>query len=250
MNAVPAAEPLRGRVAIVTGAGKPAGMGSAVAQRLAALGATVASLDMRIPEERADDPHAIECDVMDRESVVSAVEHVAAELGRPTILINCAGMDRLSPNTWDMSTEDWQRVVGVNLDGAWWMTREVVPHMQAEGFGRVVFIGSNAARIGGFGVGHSPAYSAAKAALSGLTVALSSQLEADGIRVNMICSGPTGTTGTPPSDVERAEYLREHPLGYGTAKPLTDAVEYLVGSSGDWISGAVMNVSGGEFRGF
>lgn len=250
MNAVPAIDTLHGRVAIVTGAGKPTGMGSTIAQRLTALGATVASLDMRIPEQRAGEPYAIECDVMDRDSVVSAVELVATELGRPTILINCAGMDRLSPNTWDMSSDDWQRVVGVNLDGAWWMTREVVPHMQAEGFGRVVFIGSNAARIGGFGVGHSPAYSAAKAALSGLTVALSSQLEAVGIRVNMICSGPTGTTGTPPSDAERAEYLREHPLGYGTAKPLADAVEYLVTSSGDWISGAVMNVSGGEFRGF
>lgn len=242
--------PLAGRVAIVTGAGKPTGMGAAIATRLRELGAVVAAFDTRIPDELSPGIRGYECDVVDREAVRRSVAQVAQELGPPTIVINCAGMDRLSPHTWDMEDADWQRVVGVNLDGAWWVTRAAVPHMQHEGFGRVVFISSNAARIGGFGVGHSPAYSAAKAALGGLAVALSSQLEADGIRVNTICSGPTGTTGTPPSEEERAAYLVEHPLGYGTAQPLVDAVEYLCRSSGDWISGTVMNVSGGEFRGF
>lgn len=242
--------PLAGRVAIVTGAGKPTGMGAAVSARLRDLGAVVAALDMALPDQLADGLHGYECDVVDRDAVARTVARVAKELGAPTIVVNCAGMDRLSPNTWDMADEDWQRVVGVNLDGSWWVTKAAVPFMQKEGFGRVVFIGSDAARIGGFGIGHSPAYSAAKAALSGLTVALSSQLEANGIRVNMICSGPTGTTGTPPSAEEEAAYLAAHPLGFGTAKPLTDAVEYLCRDSGDWISGAVMNVSGGEFRGF
>ena len=242
--------PLAGRVAIVTGAGKPTGMGAAVAARLRELGADVAALDVQLPGALPPGVRGYACDVMDRDAVARTVERVAEELGPPTIVINCAGMDRLSPHTWDMADDDWRRVVGVNLDGAWWVTSAAVPHMQDAGFGRVVFISSNAARIGGFGVGHSPAYSAAKAALGGLAVALSSQLEADGIRVNTICSGPTGTTGTPPSAEERAAYEAEHPLGFGTARPLVDAVEYLCRSSGDWISGAVMNVSGGEFRGF
>lgn len=244
------ARPLASRVAIVTGGGKPTGMGASVAERLRLLGATVAVVDRALPDRVANGLHGYECDVSNRVAVQQTIRRIAADLGTPTIVVNCAGMDRQSPNTWDMRDDDWRDVVGANLDGAWWVTKAAVPGMQREGFGRVVFIGSNAARIGGFGIGHSPAYSAAKAALSGLTVALSSQLEADGIRVNMICSGPTGTTGTAPTPEEESEYLREHPLGYGTAKPITDAIEYLCCSSGDWISGAVMNVSGGEFRGF
>lgn len=238
---------LAGQVALVTGGGK--GIGRCIGDTLRSDGATVVLVDVRPPDAGVDGMDFRQCDVADREGIQQVVNDVAAQYGRLDIVVSNAGMDRLSPDTWNMDPQTWSLVLDVNLNGAWWTASAAIPAMIDQGSGRIVFIGSNAARLGGFGVGHSPAYSAAKAGLNGLVVALSSQLEGHGIRVNTISPGPTGTTGTPPSQAEAAEYLRTHPLGYGTAQPIADAVRYLVGSSGDWISGTVLNVSGGEHRG-
>ncbi|MGW0805110.1 SDR family NAD(P)-dependent oxidoreductase [Nonomuraea sp. NPDC002799] len=240
---------LTGKVAFVTGGAR--GIGRCVADVLAADGATVVVADRRIEGVTAADGIARvhQADVAVREEISEAVRATAAEFGGIDILVNNAGMDAARPDTWNQQPDEWTRVIDVNLNGAWWCTSAALPHMIPRGGGRVVFIGSNAARLGGFGVGHSPAYSAAKAALSGLVVALSSQLEQFGIRVNAISSGPTGSTGTPPTDEERAEFLGKSPLGYGGPEPIAAAVRYLVHPSGDWVSGSVMNVSGGEHRG-
>ena len=111
----------------------------------------------------------------------------------------------------------------------------------------MVIISSVAARAGS--QIYSPAYAAAKAGLLGLTVGLAVQLEPFGILVNAITPGPTGSTGTPLTETERSEYIAAHPLGFGGAQPIADAVTYLLKGSGDWVSGAVMNVNGGDWRG-
>jgi NAD(P)-dependent dehydrogenase (short-subunit alcohol dehydrogenase family) len=119
--------------------------------------------------------------------------------------------------------------------------------MVDHGGGKVVFISSVAARLGGRGF--SPAYAAAKAGLLGLSTALAVQLEDTGILVNAVMPGTLGTTGSPLTDSETAEYLRTYPLGFGGPAPVAAAVEYLLDTSGDWISGAHLNVSGGRLRG-
>src|SRR5262249_61825211 len=104
----------------------------------------------------------------------------------------------------------------VDLSGAWWCARAVIPHMIARRRGRIIFISSASARRGSHGI--SAAYNAAKAGLIGLTIALSVQLEGHGIRVNAVAPGPTGTR-PPMTPAERAAFEAEHPLGLGGTPP-------------------------------
>jgi 3-oxoacyl-[acyl-carrier protein] reductase len=190
---------------------------------------------------------AVECDIADPSSAEQLARTVRDEFGGVDGLVNNAGIDAPPGTAWDITEHDWARVIDVNLSGAWWCTRAVLPVMRAQRYGRIVFISSVAARMGNADI--SPAYGAAKAGLIGLTVALSAQVEADDILVNAITPGPTGDTGRPMSADERADYLRSHPLGFGGAQPVADGVRFLLGPSGDWLSGSVLNISGGEFRG-
>lgn len=247
---VPMTSRLAGQVAVVTGASK--GIGRCIAETLAAERVRVVGIDLKPPQ----DDSASACyqelflgDVSDRDVIREIVRRTVAAEGRIDILVNNAGMDLLCPDTWNMDDDSWSRVIDVNLNGTWWVTSAVVPTMISQGSGRIVFIGSISCRNWGFGIGNSPAYKASKAGLIGLVLALSGQLERHGILVNGINAGPTGNTGTLPTEEERHAYLASHPLGYGGPEPIAAAVRYLVDSSGDWITGAMMNVSGGEIRG-
>ena len=138
-------------------------------------------------------------------------------------------------------------MIDTNLSGAWWCTAAVLGHMRDRRSGRIIFISSGSARVGDREI--SVAYNASKAGLVGLTIGLSTHVEASGILVNAIAPGYTGT-GQPMGDEERAQYATEHPLGVVGPGPVADACVYLASSSGDWISGAVLNVSGGWVRGW
>jgi 3-oxoacyl-[acyl-carrier protein] reductase len=119
--------------------------------------------------------------------------------------------------------------------------------MKERGSGRIVFISSGSARIAEHDI--SVAYNASKAGLIGLTIGLSVHLEPFGILVNAVAPGPTGT-GHPMTERQRTAYLEQFPLGLGGPEPIADAVRYLARGSGNWVSGAVLNVSGGWVRGF
>ena len=154
---------------------------------------------------------------------------------------------RAAGRAWAIGEEEWREVIDTDLSGPWWCTRAALPHMMARHRGRIIFISSGSARIGDPEI--SVAYNAAKAGLIGLTVGLAVHLEPYGILVNAIAPGPTGT-GTPMTPEERAAHERAFPLGIVGPEPVAHACLYLAKESGDWVSGSVLNVSGGWWRGF
>ena len=245
---------LSGQVAVVTGAAQ--GIGRCIAESLAADGASVVVADIQehIAAEVAETLRArgsgamsVAVDIGDPTSAEAMIGRTLERFGHVDVLVNDAGIDAPSGAAWEIDEEHWRRVIDVNLSGQWWCTRAVVPHMMERRSGRIIFISSGSARIGQSDI--SVAYNASKAGLIGLTVGLSVHLEPFGILVNAIAPGPTGT-GQPMSEEERSAHEREFPLGIVGPEPIAEACRYLARSSGDWISGTVLNVSGGWWRGF
>jgi len=245
---------LNGQVAIVTGAAQ--GIGECIARNLASDGASILLAD--IQEEkvtsvarslRDEGMHAesIGIDITDPAQVDQMVARALEAFGRIDALVNNAGLDAPPGQAWEIDESHWRKVIDIDLSGAWWCTRAVLPYMREHQRGKIVMISSISARMASPET--SPAYSAAKAGLIGLTIALSVQLEGQGILVNAITPGATGSTGTPLSEAERNLYSMVLPLGTGGPEPMAEAVRFMLRPSGDWISGAVFNISGGALRG-
>jgi NAD(P)-dependent dehydrogenase (short-subunit alcohol dehydrogenase family) len=245
---------LAGKTAIVTGAAQ--GIGRCTATVLARAGASLLLSDIQearlaeVATELREHGGRVESVVADIADTRQTTEMAAAALrhfGRIDALVCGGGLDAQPGKAWEIDEAHWRRLIDVDLNGTWWCVKAVLPAMMAQRAGRVVLISSTSARTGG--KGSSPAYSAAKAGLLGLTVSLSLQLEEHGILVNAITPGATGSTGTPMTPEEQRSYLEAYPLGFGGPEPVADAVLYLIRPSGDWVSGAVLNVSGGRWRG-
>lgn len=245
---------LTDKIVIVTGAAR--GIGRCIAEAAAAEGAKVIVADILEHEAealareiRAGGGHAMHqhVDIRDAAHAARMADAVLGRFGRIDALVNNAGLDAPHGSAAEIDEAHWREVLDIDLNGAWWCTRAVIPAMIERRAGRIVFISSLAARIGAPQL--SPAYATAKAGLIGLTVSLSSQLESRGILVNAITPGPTGNTGRPYSEQGRQAYLDAHPLGFGGAEPIAHGVLYLLGPGGDWMSGSVLNISGGHFRG-
>ncbi len=244
---------LAGTVALVTGAAQ--GIGRCIAGFLARDGAAVMLADVQaaavaeVARQLAAEGRnaaAVPVDITDPERVRRMVEETIHRFGAVDVLVNNAGLDAPPGRAWELDEDHWRRIIDVDLSGAWWCARAVIPHMIARRSGRIIFISSTSARRGSPTI--TVAYNAAKAGLIGLTIGLSVQLEGHGIRVNAIAPGPTGT-GQPMTPAERAAYEAEHPLGLGGPEPVAHACLYLARGSGDWVSGTVLNVSGGRWRG-
>jgi NAD(P)-dependent dehydrogenase (short-subunit alcohol dehydrogenase family) len=244
---------LEGKIAIVTGGAQ--GMGRAIAELLATEGASVVIADIQLRKARAVAAElgssglqvaALPVDITQPDSVAAMVKQTLEEFGQIDILINNAGIDAPRGRALEIDESHWRTVIDTDLTGPWWCSRAVLPHMKERRTGRVIFISSIAARVA---EDASIAYSAAKAGLIGLTIALAHEVEQYGILVNAIAPGPVGT-GEPMTASEIKEDEARYPLRIVGPRPIAHACMYLVGEGGDWISGAVLNVSGGRWRGY
>ncbi|MDE0196156.1 MAG: SDR family NAD(P)-dependent oxidoreductase [bacterium] len=176
-----------GRVAIVTGGSR--GIGGAIADEMVRRGAAVASFDIAAPAEGRDGVLDLEVDVADADAVGDATAEVVTRLGRIDVLFNNAGIQRAAP-THLMDPEVWDLVIGVHLRGMFLCSAAAIPEMRRVGGGAIVST-SSAAGIVGI-PGRAP-YSAAKAAILGLTRSLAVEVAPHGIRVNAVAPGFTRT---------------------------------------------------------
>jgi NAD(P)-dependent dehydrogenase (short-subunit alcohol dehydrogenase family) len=241
--------PIKDRAIVITGAAQ--GIGECVAKTLSSRGANLLLADIQEEKVRGVsdslDCRSTRVDIADPASVRTMIDHAIEYYGRIDALVNVAGIDAPYVDALDVDEAHWRRIIDVDLNGPWWCTSAVLPHMIKQGGGRIVTISSVAAVCAAPTI--SPAYSAAKAGLIGMVVGLSANVEKYGVLVNAIMPGFLGTTGTPTPDDEAARYMEDFPLGMGGPQPVADAVKYLLDDSGRWISGVVMNVSGGLVRG-
>jgi NAD(P)-dependent dehydrogenase (short-subunit alcohol dehydrogenase family) len=186
--------------------------------------------------------HAV--DVADRGAFAAAATEIAGAVGGIDILVNGAGttVRRMIP---DMSPEDWDRVIAVNLTGAFNGIQAVLPHMRRRG-GAIVNVASIAGQRISFG--GTANYSASKAGLLGLTRHAAYELAPDAIRVNAVCPGPTATAfgGAIPSEENKAARARKIPLGrMCEPEDIADPILFLAGHAARMITGVALTVDGG-----
>ena len=242
-----------GRVAVVTGAAR--GIGFGTASRFAEEGARVALLDL--DESAAADAAArigqghvgIGCDVSDAAAVDAAVERVVAELGGLHILVNNAGITR-DNLLFKMSEDDWDLVIGVHLKGAFLMTKAAQKHFVAQKYGKIVNLSSVSA-LGNRGQAN---YAAAKMGIQGFTRTLGIELGPFGVNANAIAPGFIATEMTDATaarvgmDVEdfRAAAAERNPVKrVGFPEDIAAAAAFLCSDEASYITGQTLYVDGG-----
>ena len=240
------------KTAIITGAGS--GLGRASAVRIAEEGGAVACLDLVLDtaKETADiitkaggTARAYKVDVSDQASVRSVVATAAKDLGRPSVLINSAGMGGFYHSV-DMPLDQWSRIIAVNLTGTFLMCQAVLPHL-LDGGGNIVNIASNA---GVFGVAYGAAYCASKGGVVQLTRSLAVEYRDKNVRVNAICPGgmstPLARGFVPPEGADMTKFMRlETPMGMAEPEWVANVVVMVASDEGRYMTGSIVLADGG-----
>lgn len=245
---------LQGRIALVTGAAQ--GIGRAIADELAAAGATLVLADMneaKLNEAAAEltaagtTAAAFVMNVSSQESIEAGAKAILAKFGKVEILVNNAGITR-DNLMLRMKPADWDLVLSINLTGAFLVTQALLSPMLKNRWGRIVNIASVVGRAGQAGQVN---YSASKAGLIGFTKSLAREVGSRGITVNAVAPGyiETPMTAVLSEEVSKA-MLATVPLGRrGTAKDVAQAVKFLASDASSYITGHVLDVNGGMFMG-
>jgi len=230
-----------GRVALVTGGAS--GIGAAVARRLLAEGARVASLDLRA--EAPEGVLALAGDISDSTQVDAAVARVEAEVGPIDVLVCSAGVPGESLPTVDVTDEEWRRVMAINADGVFYCNRGVIPGMVARGYGRIVNVASIAGKEGN---PMAAAYSASKAAVIALTKAIGKDLARTGVLVNCVAPAVIDTPILEDVSQEHIDYMVERiPMGrMGRPEEVAALVCWLASEECSFSTGATYDISGGR----
>lgn len=270
---------LEGKVAVCTGAGRRDGLGEGILKRLAAEGCKVAVTDIGKADAglRADDVGgsdemeavaerlradgadaiALRCDVRSEAEVEAMVDAVVESFGRLDILVNNAGIGFVMKTLSEVSLEDWNLVMDVNLTGAFLCTKIAAAQMRRQGGGgRIVNIASQAAKSG---FPHMAPYVASKHGMVGLTRSAAIDLAADGITVNAVCPNHVTTGLGKKQNAYFAGFMgqtvaqyrdgmkKRIPLGrIGTPGDTAAAVAWLASDDASFVTGEALNVSGGE----
>lgn len=231
---------------LVTGGDR--GIGLAVAKKFRECGYDVAicyekDSEAALEAERSLGVAAFRCDVADSGQVSEMFDGIEKRFGQVDILVNNAGIS-VTGLFQDMTEEEWDRLFGVNVKGVFNCTKRALPGMIDRKSGNIVNVSSMWGTEGASCESH---YSATKAAVIGYTKALARELGPSGIRVNCVAPGTIDTAMNAHLSKEDMETLREDtPIGrIGTPEEIAEAVYFLASQSSSFITGAVLNASGG-----
>jgi 2-hydroxycyclohexanecarboxyl-CoA dehydrogenase len=245
------------RTVIVTGAGSARGIGREACLRLAAAGWSVAALDLEEGAARETAELAasegggravgLACDVTKGAQVDAAVSAVEGDLPPVAALVNNAGIT--APTRFlDIDEDEWDSIFDVNVRGTYLVTRRVLPGLIDRGYGRIVNLSSVSAVRGGgvFGGSH---YSAAKAAVLGLTRALAREVGPGGVTCNALAPGLIGTdiTAGKLSPERQAQIVADVPVRrQGTVGEVASMIVYLCSEDAGYVTGATLDINGGS----
>jgi 2-hydroxycyclohexanecarboxyl-CoA dehydrogenase len=245
-----------GRVALVSGGAR--GIGRATALALAQDGCAVAVADVRADQalavaqdiqEGGGSASEVAMDVTDAEAVREAVARVRTQMGPVDVLVNCAGWDEFRPFL-DTDERFWRRVIAINYEGCLRTCTAVLGEMAQRGFGRIVNVSSDAARVGS---AQEAVYAGAKAGVVAFTKTIAREFARQGITANAVCPGPTDTDmlsemAAEAHDAQRlVEALtRAVPMRrLGTPQDVAQAIAFLASERAAYITGQTLSVSGG-----
>ena len=248
---------LAGRVAIVTGAAQ--GIGYHAAKMLCRNGMKTALVDLNgervqkaseelnaLPDCAGAAPFA--CDVADETAIEKTVNEIAAHFGQIDVIVNGAGI-LSAVKIPDVQREEWDRILGVNLSGSFFMVQKALPHLKQSKHGRVINISSVAGRMGG--VEASMSYTASKGGVCAVTYGMARHLGPFKITVNAVCPGPTHT---PIMDAYSEEAMRnlaaQNLLGrVGEPEDVAAGICYLASEEAGYVTGIMLDINGGFWMG-
>jgi meso-butanediol dehydrogenase/(S,S)-butanediol dehydrogenase/diacetyl reductase len=240
-----------GKIVLITGAAS--GMGAASAREFAALGAQVVIVDRdldlakKVAAEIGVDPPVVG-DVSDSAFCQHAVTSVIEKHGRLDVLINCAGII-VRADAQSTTDEEWQKIMGVNVNGVFFMSREAIGPMKKQGYGVIINFGSIWGSVGAAGV---VAYCASKGAVHQITRAMALDHVKDGIRINAICPGEVDTPmlrsgRSRPITTEDLQKLADTvPMGrLADPAEIAKVVVFLASDAASYVTGSMITVDAG-----